>query len=145
MKAFSFRLDRVLDWRRILVQTEQSKLERIRAEIALTDAREAELRRSAENSITALQSRRSTTGMELAAHDTFRQHVARERGRLAARRAQLQKQFSDQAQVVMNRERDVKLIEKLREQRRQAWLAEQDAEIQKQAEETYLARWSRIQ
>ena len=91
----------------------------------------------------ALLSASSTFGEELAALDTFQRFTVAEQGRLAAKRADCSQRIAVQTEVVAARRRDVRLLERLKEERLRAWRAGLSREVDAQAEEAYLFKWNR--
>jgi hypothetical protein len=72
-------------------------------------------------------------------------HVRAEHSRLTQARQQCGKQISAQIEAVTSKRRDVKLIEKLKQRRFDGWTAELGREIDRQADEAFLAKWNRRQ
>jgi flagellar export protein FliJ len=141
MENFTFRLDRVMDWRRTQTRIEQAKLEQLFRELQNIDAREDALLAQRTESEQELLTESGTTGFELAALDAFRQFTVAERFRLGATRRDCRKRIALQMQVVAGKRREVRLLEKLREQRLKSWQAELGRDVDRQADEAYLARW----
>ncbi len=143
MKKFAFSLDRVLGLRHAQARIEEVKLERLYAERTAIDARERALRDERRQSETALRMHPEVTGEQLAALDTFQQHVEAEGRRSAQARADCGRQIQAQLRILTVKRRDVKLLEKLKHQRQQSWTRELEREIGRQAEESHLAKWNR--
>ena|SRR5579862_4090587 len=141
MKKFAFPLGRVLDWRAMQAQAEESKLERLYAELRAIDSKEAALMRQRADSERALLAAASATGAELAALDTFRRFTVTEHTRLENLRADCSKRIAEQIKIVSAKRRDLRLLERMRTQRFQAWTREFHREIDGQADEAYLAKW----
>jgi hypothetical protein len=142
MKRFTFRLDRVLDWRNTQARIEESKLERLYMARRAIDAREAGLDAARARSETALLAGGKAMGQELAALDAFRRHVIAERSRLQQARRECGKQIAAQMLLVIAKRRDVKLLEKIKQQRLDGWTADLGREIDQQADEAFLAKWN---
>ncbi|HWZ29756.1 MAG TPA: hypothetical protein VNX18_00380 [Bryobacteraceae bacterium] len=142
MKKFSFPLGRVLDWRETQAIIEESKLERLYAELRVIDANEAALIRQRDESNRALLAAPATTGADLAALDTFRRFTAAEHVRLEQRRVDCSKRIAAQIQTLALKRREVRLLERLKARRFAAWNQEFNREIDAQADEAYLAKWS---
>ena len=83
MKKFTFPLGRVLDWRRTQLRVEETRIERMYAELRDIETRLQELLALRAQSARALIARGSTTGAELAALDSFRKASAAECAKLA--------------------------------------------------------------
>jgi len=147
VKAFSFALERVLDWRRVEALLEENKLEQIWARVRSLAGQDAELERGLAVAEDELSARARTPGESLSAAElwaltAFRRHIANQRVRLAAERAGFDRQMEAQTAALARKRREVKLIENLRERKRAAWTAELDREIAQQAEESHRAKWS---
>jgi hypothetical protein len=141
MKKFSFRLERVMEWRRTQARIEEAKLEGLFAEIRGIDRRQAALQEERTKSESELLAEPTATGMELAALDAFRRFSIAEHVRLEGQRADCRRRISAQLQEAARKRRDVRLLERLKEKRHKTWTLELDRETEKQAGESYLARW----
>jgi flagellar export protein FliJ len=144
MKRFSFPLDRVLSWRRTQQRLEEVKLEGIHAEVRLIDAQAAALE-GEWNALQLLPVPGGFSSLELAARDQFRKHLTREQQRLADVRRAVEKRLDDQKNELTRKRRDVKLLEKIRQRRWEAWNRAATNEIDLQAAESALFRWTRVQ
>lgn len=142
MKKFTFPLSRVLDWRDVQARIEESKLEGLYAERRAIETKIADLleerRRSDEAAHTS-----AVTGAELAAADAFRRFSVAEHTRLDRKSVECSQRIAAQMQVVAAKRRDVKLLERLKQQRLIAWTGDFHREIDAQAVESHLARWNR--
>lgn len=141
MKKFVFTLERVMDWRRTQARVEESKLERLYAELRGIDARQAAVLEERAESEEALRTANVSTGLELAALDAFQRFTVAERARLESARLECRKRSAAQIQIVAAKRRDVRLLERLREQRLKTWETELGREIDAQADEAFLAKW----
>jgi hypothetical protein len=146
MKKFQFPLGRVLDWRQTLARVEESKLERLYAELRAIESSEAAL--NAERSRTE-ESLRHAAGQpgstiesfQLAAFDAFRRSVVIRLTQLEQHRADCARRIAAQIQEVARKRRDTKLLEHLKQNRLNAWTNEAAREIEMQAGELYLSKW----
>ena len=143
MKKFAFTLDRVLDWRRLQAHIEEVRLEQLNQQRKGLEDQEMQISAECTRIQNQVLTAPNVTGGELEAWDAFRQFSGAESKRLEQLMATAQKQVDQQAQVVASKRRDVELLEKLKDRRREAWSQEQDKEIQQLAEETFLARWKK--
>jgi hypothetical protein len=132
-----------MSWRQTLQQVEESKLQNLYAELRSIESSEAALREERESSQKILLARGSATGSELAMLDAFRRFAVAEYARLEERRADCVQRITAQVQVVAQKRRDVRLLEQLRSSRLTTWRRDLEREIDSQADEAYLARWSR--
>jgi hypothetical protein len=145
MKKFNFPLSRVMDWRRTHVQLEQAKLERLHAELHGLEGRAAILRTDVDKSHRALVISRAATGAELAALDAFRRAAAAQCALLETAAIGCRKRIATQMDIIVQRRREVRLLERLHDRRFTEWTADYAKEIDQQADELHLAaRGSRI-
>ncbi len=143
MKKFAFPLGRVLDFREMQTRIEESKLEQLYGELRGIEASEAVLRRQRAESEQDVLASGGAPGLELAALDSFRQFTAAEHRRLENLRRGCRERIAAQIQLVAAKRRAVRLLERLREQRRSVWSQELNRELDAQAEEAFLAQWNR--
>jgi hypothetical protein len=139
MKRFQFPLGRVLDWRRLQARIAENRLDALLAEgraLAAADRAKASEQAEAEGGVRS----GAATGQELAALDAFRKRTAAERERIAKERSANAQKVNAQMRVAAQRRRDVKLLEKIRGQRFEAWTREAEREIEQQAEEAHASR-----
>lgn len=141
MKTFRFPLDRVLGWRRTLVQIEQVKLERLLGERNTFESRLGSIRGERESAQYALLKAPSTLGQELAAFEAYSKASINQADALRKAIPPCLEKIRAQRLVLQSKERDVRLLESLRQDRWQEWNREQNKEIDHQAEESHLARW----
>jgi hypothetical protein len=142
MKKFTFSLARVLEWRATQTRIEESKLERLYGELHGIESREEALRRERADAERALLASQVVPGFDLSALDSFRRFTAVEQARLGSLRQGCSQRIAVQIQAVAARRRDVRLLERLRENRRKTWAAEFQREQDALAEEAFLAKWN---
>jgi hypothetical protein len=143
VKKFHFPLDRVLGWRRTLVRLEQIKLEGMMNELRQLEGQSALVQGERESAQRAVIQSPSNLGLELAAFELFRTASANRSAALSREGVACLERIRVQREVVSLKERDVRLLEKLREDRWKAWGVEENREVDRQAEESYLGRWKR--
>ena len=143
MKNFNFPLQRVLAWRRTQLRVEQAKLERLIQEIHSIDTQAGAVRRELEDSRNTLIRAQSKLGVELNVLEDYRNASEAQCAALEQSRKACLERATAQRAVIQLKERDVKLLEKLREDRFRVWRTAQEKEIDRQAEESFLARWAR--
>ena len=143
--GFSFRFEALLRYR--LHSKERAEIELGRARKGLSQARET---------VEALQNRRRETGEELQqalksrtsayllqSHADF---VSGLEGRILAQEAEVERckeDVRDRVKVVLERTREVQMVEKLEERDRQAWLQEEQRKEQKTLDEIAVIRHGR--
>src|SRR5579872_1377257 len=138
MKKFHFPLDRVLGWRRTQVRMEHIKLERMLAELRQLELQAAVVLAEREAAQRALVQSSSSLGAELAAFNSFRSSSAARSTALERDQSGCREKIRTHREVIALKERDVRLLEKLREDRLRLWHVEQDREIDQQAAESHL-------
>jgi hypothetical protein len=143
MRSFQFRLETVLGWRRLHLDLEETRLQRLFEELRQVDLAEDRLDAEKAEADRAVLYSASVEAQELAALDRHRLHVARVKERLRQERADCQRRIAAQREQVLKAERDVRLLEKLRERRLVEWQTAADREQEALASELFLARWHR--
>jgi flagellar export protein FliJ len=131
-----------MDFRRTQQRLEEIKLETLRAGMRAMDAREAALIQRRVQSEKALKSAASATGDELQTFNAYGLAMKEEIKRMDKTRAECRKRIEAQLALVTAKRREVKLLEKLKEQRFEKWEKEMLKEIDSQAEEAYLSKWN---
>jgi flagellar export protein FliJ len=142
MKKFDFPLSRVMDFRRMQARLEEIKLEGLYAGLRAIDAREASLVQQRTQSETALKSAPSVTGHELEVFSAYGAAMKAEQKRMDKTRVECRKRIDAQLAILTVKRRQVKLLEKLKDQRFDKWEKEMFKEIDQQAEEAYLSKWN---
>jgi hypothetical protein len=143
MKKFSFPLGRVRDWRDTQARIEESKLESLYGELRAIDARVAAVVAARVESDETAIGASSVIGAELAAIDAFRRFSVAEHTRLDRLRIDCSRRIAQQIQVVTAKRRDLKLLDRLKQQRLAAWTVEFHRELEAEALESHLAKWNR--
>ena len=142
MKKFSFSLDRVREWREKQFALEEARLQQLFGERAGIQARSQSLNRESDESNRAVAYAPSVAAADLSALDAFRRYAVRERTRIQAALSDCGRRIIEQQKRVMEARRRLELLDKLREKRWTAWNTELAREIETQAGEAYLAKWS---
>jgi flagellar export protein FliJ len=143
MRSFQFRLETVLGWRRLHLELEKTKLQRLFEELRRVDLSEERLDAEKTAADRAVLSSPRIEARELAALDAYRLHVAREKERLRKERTGCQGRVTAQQQQVIQAERDVRVLEMLRQRRLAEWQTTADREQEALASELFLAGWHR--
>ena len=144
MKKFTFPLNRVKDFRQMQARIEESKLEALYAELRAIDTREVALIQKRVQAEKDLRAAKSVTGLELETLSSYQAASNQEQKRMDAARANCRGRIDKQVAVVTLKRRDVRLLEKLKEQRFEAWEKEMFKELDQQAEDLFLGRWGRL-
>lgn len=142
MQRFQFRLASALGWRTLQLEVEENKLEALFAERRRTEedlTRLSDERRDADR----LLSSDTVEGQALAALDSHRYGLERAAGRVRAAAADCERRITAQRARVLEAERRVRLIERLKELRLAEWHSANNRELESLASETFLAKWAR--
>ncbi len=142
MKKFHFPLERVRDWRGKQVSLEEAKLERLNGEKCGVDAQLAALAQERTANETAVLRVDSIDALELRALDEYRRFARFRQATLERERAEWDRQIAEQRANIMEAQRKVRLLDKLRERKHKLWEAGFDKEIEEQGAEAFRARWS---
>ena len=142
MQRFRFRLANVLGWRILQLEIEEGKLEALFSE-----------RRRRQEEITGIGEQRrnadrllrsdSVEGQQLAALDVHRHALVRLAARLRTQAEDCDRRIAAQQLKVLEAERRVQLLDRLKERRLSEWQLEADREQETLASETFLAKWVR--
>jgi len=141
VKAFHFRLETVLAWRRTELELEQYKMKRLSAElegIERSRARLAVERAAAERVILRAG---VIQGADLNAHAVRLDYLDRQERALLRRRAEQARLIDEAHRCVLEARRRLRLLEKLKFARQSEWRAEMNRELESFAAESHLARW----
>ncbi len=143
MRAYQFRLQRALEWRRTQLDMEENRLRQAAAvlEAMALEAVKIELVKSRAE-VSVRQSPAVDAG-DLWALGAYRQRLLAELQALAQRRQDAEKKLADQRRKVLEAQRRVRLLENLDQRRRAEWSRQQDREIEALASESFLAWWNR--
>jgi hypothetical protein len=141
VKKFAFPLERVLEWRRTQARVEQAKLQQMLGELRQLEERASAIQQERGDSERAVIQSRSSLGLELAALQHFRTSSTAQSAVLAREGSAHRERIRVQREVAALKERDVRLLEKLREDRFEVWRRAQEHDIDQQAEEAFLGRW----
>ena len=143
MKKFVFPLERVLAWRRLECEKEEAVLERLRADRARLLARKEELIRELHVTSRRLLGAATVASEDLCFLEDFRDYARHAGQNLERKMALADLEIGRQLDTVKEARRAYRLIEKLREKKWREWEAGYDRELEQQAGEIFLARWSR--
>ncbi|HXN45684.1 MAG TPA: hypothetical protein VN893_03530 [Bryobacteraceae bacterium] len=142
MHRFQFRLGSVLGWRAVELELEEGRLEQLFTELRHRDAEALALQVRGRESAQLIAAK-TLDGQQLAALSYHRHYLEREAARLAAQRADCSKRIAAQQQRVVEAERKVRLLERLKQRRLAEWTFEFNREMEALASETFLAKWAR--
>ena len=143
MKRFHFSLERVREWRRIQLETEQEKLEQLLRDRQSLARESQNLQESRAEAEIAVWSGGATDAVQLRALDDFRLYIASEQRKLLQRMTACEQKIAAQRERVIEERRRATLLDRLRERRHADWQKDFDRELEALAAESYLANWVR--
>lgn len=143
MKTFRFPLQKVLEWRRLQERAEEEKLSTLQNQLAAVAHREAELALMELNAEMNLLRQEALPGSEFRALAGFQIRLRTERLSLSAMRETLGKHIAEQRKRLLRARRDHKIVESLKEKRKEQWAYMNDRELENLAAESYISNWVR--
>jgi len=143
MSDFRFRLDRVLSLRRTQLAIEETELGRLLSELNTLEAALHALHSRETAETEALQVSRLLQGADLAGIAGIRKWVLQERKRLQNTLADCRRKIELKQASVIEAQRKVRLLERLKERRRAEWTREENRVIEELAAESAVGSWRR--
>lgn len=140
MKAFEFRLERIADYRRQQAELARNELQRMTGVLDRLMQEENELMTEAAETRTRTLGRPDLGGQDLMALSAYEDHISRAVKSFEVKKAELARQIDKQRSLVLETERNVKLLDRLRDRKFQEWRAESDRELDALAADSHLAR-----
>jgi flagellar export protein FliJ len=142
MLRFRFPLEKVLQYRARVLETEQARLSEKIARLRAVEAELEALEQSRRQEESRVREASSVEAADLEALGAFLHGAVNREKRLREQRAAAQKACDEQRECVLKARRDHRLIERLREQRLTEWKQAFERELQQMAEENFIARWT---
>ena len=133
----------MLAWRETQARLEEATLARLHEELRNLHLRIADLGQSVLREQKQLLASQSAMPIEIAALQHFRGSAVAQAHHLNRDAKLLEAKISHQAQLVVLRRRDAQLLEQLKERRFEAWRKAAGREVEQEAEESYLSRFTR--
>jgi flagellar export protein FliJ len=143
MTTFTFRLQRVLDWRRTQLQLAEARIEQQVAALAGIDQARAELDNTGQRTELEVRQFAGLAGGDLSALGSFRLSIRARTAQLAVKRVECQKELAARQAVVVEARRRCRLLDRLKERRLTEWQSAADRELDEVAADSYLAQWAR--
>jgi flagellar export protein FliJ len=142
VKKFAFRLERLLQWRTLEREQEEGRLQALFSELEQLDAARRALERNAESAEESVL-RPDVLTEERQALDGYRRFVTNERKRLLGLRGELETRIEKQRLVLVEAERKVEALSRMRDDKKAEWRVELDKEQEDLVSELVVARWGR--
>jgi flagellar export protein FliJ len=144
MKSFRFRLERVLTWRGTRLSLAEAKLDQLIGELRKADDAVKRLLERRVAAQTPLARSAIVNGADLGVLETFGVWAVREEKRVKTHMIELRESIELQNRIVAEARREVKLVERLKQQKYESWSAEAEHEINELAAESAIAQWRRL-
>jgi flagellar export protein FliJ len=143
MAGFRFPLEKVLGWRRTELEIAEAGFKREAAALQEIDRQMAECEAAGIRAELQVRGWDSVTGGDLEALGSFRLYVKAAQAEMARKRAEQARKLKAREALMMEARRRYRLLEKLKERRREEWTAEENRAVEAAASESYLAKWIR--
>jgi flagellar export protein FliJ len=143
MHSFHFRLQTLLELRRLQTEAEEKKLSEMVALRTAMESRRQELHRTDAEARASLSRSLSPRPSDLQAVARYSAHVIEASEALVRRIREQDGKIEAQRRVVYERRRNEELLEKLREEDLEAWTHAMELELEGLAADSYIAAWNR--
>jgi flagellar export protein FliJ len=143
MQRFSFPLDSAMELRRVQFEREQARLAELQRELRSYEQAWQHLETEKQAAEQALQTQAVVPAGELAALDQFRNQTERRKRGWESRIASCRTTIAEQSTRVQEAQRAFRLLEVLKQRRRDAWQKDYDREQENLAAELHLAKQAR--
>ncbi|MCS7023399.1 MAG: hypothetical protein NZV14_01255 [Bryobacteraceae bacterium] len=143
MKRFRFELDPALRWRKQRLDLHQAKLQQLNWELGRVRAASQQLASDYQQAEAFTRSHSEINAADLQALAAYRYAIDERQRQLRRQEAQLVEDVERQRRLWMEEARQLQLLEKLKQRKRQEWSQQLAREIDQQASEAYLAQWKR--
>lgn len=143
MKKFAFPLEKLRQYRSMLFEQEEGRLQELFSERAALEERRRQLDAEEQRTEAHIRSVTVVPLEELYAMDGFRRWVERQRQQLKTAERELIERTERQRQAVLEARHKVEALEKLKEKRLTHWTAEAARELEANVAELVVARWNR--
>ncbi len=142
MKAFRFPLDRALQIRRTQMEIEQTQLQRINQELSKVTAAEISLQKFSVDTRRWIATNTPLESTTISTMNDFQRQAKTLVQRMNGEKIELTARNETQKQKVIEFQRRVKLLEKLRGKRHAEWEASLQKDQENFASDAFLARWT---
>lgn len=142
MKSFHFRLARVLEWRQVELELADGRFHRQQGLLAALDRERALLTERRSTAEAEVRADPNLSGSDLAALAAFHRYVDARREQLAKGRIEEERKLAEIEAALLEARRRCRLLERLKQHRREEWTHASDAETEQTASANYLAQWT---
>jgi flagellar export protein FliJ len=140
MKTFRFPLERVLDWRQLQMRAEEEKLAVLQQHLEMLNRRANALTAAELKSKLSVLKAPSVQGSDLHALTAFQAQVKKERAALAVETLQCERRVSVQRARLLKAQKDLRVLEKLRERRMADWTYSYNREVENAAADAHISK-----
>lgn len=141
MKKFKFPLEKLRSWREMQYDIEEGKLEKLLAELSQIQQKRAAFLRQVNDDRCAAGSSQALWSSDLAALDRWLRFSVEEQERYRAREAQVSREIDSQRKCVVEARRKLEILNRFKDEKKQNWLRELDAEQEAMVAELVVSRW----
>ena len=143
MSGFRFPLERVLSWRQTQLSLAEADLERARADLRNAETQLADLARRDCAATESMRNRQNLSGSEMAGLQMFREWANREEKTLQCRIVDCKLRVATLTDIVTEARRKARLMERLKEKRRELHDVAFNRELEQMAAESVISGWCR--
>lgn len=143
MKRFEFPLQRVLDLRNTQLALEESRVRQQSAALADLDRQRAQAQASARSAEEDVRSSPTVEGQDLAALGEYRVRMQARERQIVQQRVEAEKKLAELQAAMTEARRRCRLLERLKERKKEEWQAARDKELEELASDAFLAGWGR--
>ncbi len=143
MKKFHFPLEKARSWRRLRLEQEESKLDRLQGELKVLGLRRNRLDQEEERAMRRAAYSQALPPGDLAHLAYLRDYAREERRRLAEAQQRVQTDIERQREAVRKARQEFEMLDRLRDQQHAEWTRAWEREQETQIGEMSIARWSR--
>jgi flagellar export protein FliJ len=140
MKTFRFPLEKVLDWRQLQMRAEEEKLAALQQLLEVLTRRAKALTSAELNSKLSVLNAPSVQGSDLHALTAFQVQVKKERAALAVETLQCERRVLLQRARLLKAQKDLRVLEKLRERRMADWTYSYNREVENAAADAHISK-----
>ena len=141
MKKFRFPLEKLRSWRQTQFDLEEGKLEKLLAQLAKIQVEQNNFSRQVFADRQAVGTSNAVMSTDLAALDRWLKFSVNEQARLRAQEMQISKDIAQQREAVLEARRKLEILNRFKDQQKQVWQRELDAEQEAMVAELVVSRW----
>lgn len=141
MKKFKFPLEKLRSWRQTQFEIEEGKLEKLMAQLAAVHQERTAFMRRVNDDRQAIGSSPAVMSNDLAALDRWLRFSVEEQTRFRTQETRLSSDIAAQREAVLAARRKLEILNRFKDEQKQAWQRELDAEQEAMVAELVVSRW----